>query len=203
MHLEVLVEEISAAAALEYLLPKIAPSGTTHTCHPFQGKPDLLRSLQPRMRGYASWLPSDWRILILIDRDDDDCKILKRKVQELVRLAGFADGSPGAADVRHCARICVEELEAWFLGDVPALVKAFPRVPPTLAQRRGFRDSDGVIGGTWERLERVLQQAGYYKAGMPKVEVARQVAAHMNPLTNRSKSFNVFRDGVVRLLKDA
>jgi hypothetical protein len=203
MHLEVLVEEISAAAALECLLPKIAPNGTTYTCHPFQGKPDLVRKLPERMRGYASWLPSDWRILILLDRDDDDCKRLKQDIQDIAMSAGFHVGPPGAAGVRHCVRLCVEELEAWFLGDVPALVKAFPRFPSTLAQRRGFRDSDGVVGGTWEKLERVFQQAGYYRAGMPKIEVARRVAAQMDPFANRSRSFTIFRNGISKLLAGA
>jgi len=97
-------------------------------------------------------------------------------------------------------RIAVEELEAWFFGDVPALTRAYPRIPATLSNKKGFRDSDAILGGTWETLERVLQDAGYYAAGMPKLEVARQISANMDPARNSSRSFQIFCDGLKRLL---
>jgi Domain of unknown function (DUF4276) len=91
-------------------------------------------------------------------------------------------------------------LESWFFGDVEALTRAYPKVPPTLAQRRGYRNPDAMTGGTWEKLERVLQDAGYYRNGMPKIEVARNVAEHMDPNRNRSRSFQVFFQGLRALV---
>jgi hypothetical protein len=69
-------------------------------------------------------------------------------------------------------------------------------VPPDLGSRRPYGDPDAVTGGTSEALERVLQRAGYYAAGMPKIEVARNISSHMDPLRNSSHSFQVFVSGV-------
>jgi len=57
-------------------------------------------------------------------------------------------------------RIAIEELEAWYFGDVEAICDAYPGVPRTLAQRNGMREPDEIRGGTWEALERVVQRAG-------------------------------------------
>lgn len=37
----------------------------------------LLARLPERLRGYASWLPDTWRIVVIVDRDDADCTTLK------------------------------------------------------------------------------------------------------------------------------
>jgi hypothetical protein len=50
-------------------------------------------------------------------------------------------------------------------------------------------------------MERILQRAGYYPTGMPKVELAANVAAHMLPDRNRSGSFRAFRDGLRQLVR--
>ena len=49
-----------------------------------------------------------------------------------------------------------------------------------------------VLGGTWEALERVLRKASYFKTGLRKMECARQVAQHMDPARNASRSFQAF-----------
>lgn len=183
MILEVLVEEASARVALELLLPRIAPD-VPATVHAFNGKPDLLAKLVPRLKGYAHF--DDVLVVILVDRDRDDCLALKRRLLGDARKAGMAK--------QVLARIAVEELEAWLLGDVPALREAFPRVPATLGQRARFRDPDAVAGGTAEALLEVLTSAGH--VGVTKTELARRVAEKMNVEDNRSHSFRVFRDGL-------
>ena len=85
----------------------------------------------------------------------------------------------------------IEELEAWYFGDWQAVRRAFPRVSPTVPDRRGYRDPD-AIAGTWEAFERILQRHGYFRGGLRKTEAARVIAAHMDPARNRSKSFAVF-----------
>lgn len=45
-------------------------------------------------------------------------------------------------------RLAIEELEAWFFGDVAALHSAYPRVPSTLGRRSRYRDPDAIRGGT-------------------------------------------------------
>lgn len=197
----VFVEEFSMEAALEQLLPKLLGDIEFQIIR-FQCKDDLLKKAPERLRGYASWLPANWRILVLVDRDDDDCIVLKAELENMAAAAGLLTKT--AADNGQCFqvvnRIAIEELEAWFFGDWSAVQAAYPRVPATLPQKAGFRDPDAVAGGTWEALERVLKKAGYFSTGLRKVELARSVAVHMNPPNNTSRSFQIFAGAVTATL---
>lgn len=202
MRIELLLEEPSAEAALRVLVPRIV--GGTHTVrlHSFQGKDDLLHRLPERLTLYAQRPPGDWRVVVLVDRDREDCLHLKAQLEAEAARAGLhtrATAAGGTIDIVN--RIAVEELEAWFFGDVEALVAAFPRVPPSLAHRRPYRNPDGIPGGTWERLRDVLQEAGYYSGGLGKIDCARRVAQHMDPDRNRSHSFRIFRDALRDLVR--
>ncbi|WP_410640070.1 DUF4276 family protein [Amycolatopsis sp. lyj-346] len=193
--LEVLVEEPSAEEALKTLLPKIVP-GVGFQIIPFNGKTDLLRKLPVRLRDYTYyWAEMGLRVVVLLDRDDDDCTELKSRLVEIAREAGL----PAEATL---FRIVIEELEAWFLGDVPALHAAYPKVPPSLGSQTKFRDPENITGGAWEGLEHVLQKHGYHKKGLQKVRAASEIAPHMDIENNRSKSLQVFRDGLRRLVKE-
>ena len=112
MHIEFLVEELSAEVALRNLVPKIVSEEVTFEIHYYQGQSALLRKLPQRLQGYKQWLPPDWRIVILIDQDREDCRVLKSK----------------------------------------------------------------------------------------KVNAAREISAHMEPQRNRSRSFQVFRDGLLDIV---
>jgi hypothetical protein len=94
----------------------------------------------------------------------------------------------------------VEELEAWFFGDVDALRKAYPGIPASLGERAGYRNPDAIRGGTWEALERELQRAGHHREGLAKIKAAREISAWMEPLRNRSPSFRTFREGLLGLV---
>lgn len=203
MHLEILVEEPSAEVALQELIPKIVKDQATFGIRVHQGKQDLLQKLPDRLRGYRAWLPSDYRIVVLADEDRKDCRELKAKLERIARDAGFRTasdpGEGGAFQVLN--RIAVEELEAWFFGDVAALREAFPRIPETLHRKAGFRDPDAIAGGTWEALQGVLQRANYYTSWAPKIEVARKVSGFLDPSRNKSHSFRVFREGLLRMVE--
>ena len=96
-------------------------------------------------------------------------------------------------------RLAIEELEAWYFGDWEAVRAAFPRVDLTIPSKAKYRDPDAIIGGTWEALERIFQNAGYYKTGLRKIEAARSIAEHMDPSRNRSRSFQVLRDALTEM----
>lgn len=183
-------------AFLSELLPRILGAGVTYKLHNFGSKQALLKKLRPRLMGYSEWITADYRIIVLIDEDREDCKALKQRIIDDIEGAGLTHKSAVAqgAPFQCAARIVVEELEAWLLGDVAAVREAYPRVPASLASKAGFRDPDAIRGGTWEAFERILQRAGYYKTGLPKVEVATNIAPHVDPGRNTSKSFIVFRD---------
>ena len=78
-------------------------------------------------------------------------------------------------------RIVVEELEAWFFGDVPAIRQAYPKVSANLANQQPYRDPDAIKGGTWEALERVLKKAGYHLGGLQKKKASSDISQYMNP----------------------
>lgn len=192
-HVEILVEEPSAEAALRVLLPKILKE-TTFEIYPHACKDELLLRLPARLRGYAAWLPTDWRILVVVDRDDDDCFQLKQKMEDIARTAGLVTKSfPKGRRFSVVNRLAIEELEAWYFGDWAAVRAAYPRVAAAVPRQTAYRVPDAVRGGTWEAFERILQRAGYFKTGLRKIEAARAIAAHMDPACNTSHSFGKFR----------
>lgn len=192
----VFIEEYSMEITLRHLLPKIL--GTIeYQMVTFQCKEDLLKNAPQRLRAYASWLPDTWRILILIDRDDDDCYALKNRLENMVQQAGLlSKKATRGAPFQVVTRLAIEELEAWFFGDWQAVTVAYSRVSKNLMQKAGFRNPDAIKGGTWEALERELKRAGYFTNGLEKAKLADTVAARMDIARNQSSSFRAFIDAV-------
>jgi hypothetical protein len=201
LHLEVLAEESSLREVLLNLLPKILPQDVEFNVHSFQGKKNLLKQLPNRLKGYSEWIPEDWRIVVLIDEDRQDCHELKQNLENIAEQAGFLTRSSCDKwqNVQVLNRIIVEELEAWFFGDVDAICQAYPKVSANLANNKKYRDPDAIKGGTWEALEGVLKRAGYYQGGLEKIKVAREISYFMNPDINRSPSFQVFYKGLLNI----
>jgi hypothetical protein len=202
MHIEFLVEELSVEEALTHILPKILGAGVTFDIHSYQGKDDLLGKLLSRLKGYRSWIPEDWKIVTLVDVDDDNCQALKTKLEEQAIQAGFITKSSVKAGMNFQVlnRIVIEEIEAWYFGDVAAIHAAYPRFSLNVANKAAYRDPDAINGGTWEALERELKKAGYYSNGLAKITVANDISVNMQPERNRSKSFQVFRQGLLDLI---
>ncbi len=196
----VFVEEPSMEAALEHLLIKIM-GGIGFEIRRFQCKDDLLKNLPIRLAAYSTWLPENWAILVLVDRDDDDCATLKQRLEFIASKSGLISKNvAGRGNHFQIAnRIAVEELEAWFFGDWQAVKTAYPKVSATIPQKAAFRDPDRILGGTWEALERVLKNAGYFSSGLRKLECARAVARHMCPERNASRSFQSFCEAIVAI----
>lgn len=196
-----MVEEHSLEVALQNLLPRMLPLEVSYQIIVFQGKEDLLRNLQNRLRGYASWIPEDFKITVLIDEDRQNCHDLKNRLERICHQSGLTTKTrnPGQG-FQVLNRIVVEELESWFIGDVDALREAYNRIPESLSRMKKFRDPDSVPGGTWESLEVLLQRFGYFTGGYSKIQAARDISFFMVPDKNRSKSFQVFRDGLLALL---
>lgn len=190
----VIVEEPSAERALDILLPRLLGL-VEHQLVTFRCKQELLRELPKRLRAYSRYLPDTWKIVVLLDRDRDDCIKLKADLDAIAVKAGLTTKS-SSATFQVINRIAIEELEAWYFGDWEAVRVAYPRVSEDWNKKSGFRNPDEIAGGTWERLERILKQYGYFQGGLRKVELAASVAAHMNPDRNSSPSFQAFVQGV-------
>jgi len=194
-HVEFLVEERSMETALRLLAPKIL-GDLPFQIHSHQGKRDLLSKLPQRLRGYAQWLPQDSRIVVIVDRDSDDCHQLKARLERSAREAGLSTRTNAKSNGIYTVvnRLAIEELEAWYFGDWKAVRAAYPRLSVKVPKKAPYRDPDAIRGGTWEAFERLLQRAGYFKGGLRKIEAARAIAQHWEPTRNTSTSFRVLQD---------
>lgn len=182
---------------LQVLLPRMLPEGPTFEIHPFGGKTDLLGKLDQRLRAYQRRLPPDWRLVVMVDRDNDDCHGLKAQLEESATNAGLRTRSQtGTGAWQLVNRVVIEELEAWYFGDWDAVCAAYPRLNPGIPRRSGYRDPDDIQGGTWEAFERILKRSGYFTTGLRKIEAAQAVATHISVDQNRSRSFAHFRNAI-------
>lgn len=192
------VEEPSAESALIELIPRIlANYDFDYDIFSFTGKSSLLKKLPDRLKAYQHRTWDDWRVIVLIDRDNEDCLDLKQQLEEISQEAKLHTKTNSPNNFKVINRIIIEELEAWFFGDIEAIKTAYPRVDEDLATQAKYRNPDDIKGGTWEQLERVLKH--YHPGGLEKVRAAQDISRHMIPQRNRSKSFQVFRDALLGL----
>lgn len=202
MQIEFLVEEPSAEEALKHVLPKLVRGRAHWKLVNLGSKHKLLKVLPRRLAAYRDRIVQgeSLRVVVLVDRDADDCAALKRQLEDMARRAGLATKtSPDAHGQFHVVnRIAVEELESWFIGDAAALRQAFSSLPAIDADKGIFRNPDN--GGTWEALHRFLKKHGIYKSSYPKIEAARRIAPKLDIPSNRSRSFQSFVQGVEALL---
>ena len=183
-------------AFLRAFLPKLLPKDVTFQVHPFQGKRDLLKNLDSRLRAYAAWLPKDWRIVVLVDCDDQNCRQLKNQMEQIAHQAGLQTRThAGRCRWQLVNRIVVRELEAWYFGDWQAVRTAYPKVPRQVPQKKRFRKPDD-IRGAWEAFQKLMQSVGYFRGGLAKIDAARTIGRCMNVSGNRSRSFKAFCDAV-------
>jgi len=174
-----LLEEPSMAAVLEVLLPKILPDNVYFQLVPHEGKSDLDRSIPKKLR---AWRAPGVYFVIVRDRESAECKNLKRHLLALCQAGGRPDS---------LVRIVCPSLEAWFLGDLQAVERAFQLNGLTTKSRlKRFTNPDHFDNAP-DELKRMIKH--YRKLGG-----ARTIAPHLDPANNRSHSYGVFRDGVLR-----
>jgi len=202
-HIDFIVEELSMEQFLEPLLKNfLRPQGCTYTIHSHKGKLALLERLESRLKGYSSFLPPDHRIVVIVDRDTDSCHELKDKLESACSKAGLL--SKNKASTPHWQvvnRIAIEELEAWYFGNWEAVRKAFPRLPENIPRKAPYRKPDDIKGGTWEAFERILNEQGYYKQGLNKLQAAATIGNHINPEDNLSPSFQSFWQAIMEAVR--
>ncbi|WP_265285545.1 DUF4276 family protein [Verminephrobacter aporrectodeae] len=198
--LHVLVEEPSMEVTLQQLLPCMLRQGIKAEIRQFQCKNDLLKQLPQRLAGYAQWLPETAMVLVIVDRDNDDCLELKARLEQSAHAAGLGTRkAPRNGKFQVINRIAIEELEAWFFGDWAAVKAAYPKVDAGVSKKPCCRSPDAIQRGTWEAMERELQKKAYFKQGLRKLELAQSVAKHMDISKNCSPSFPCLRDALAQL----
>ena len=114
-------------AALQPLLARIL-GDTSFAVHVHQGKQDLLGRLESRLRGYARWLPADWRVIVLVDRDNDNCEKLRGKLEDISLSSGLTTRKTRSGeDYTVVTRLAIEELEAWVLRGLERRTKSLSK----------------------------------------------------------------------------
>ena len=178
------LEEQSAAELLKILLPPLLPRECGLKCIHFEGKRDLERNLERKLRG---WLVPDTSFLVMRDRDSEDCLVVKKRLVEICRRAGRP---------RAVVRIACGELESFYLGDLEAVSRVFECQVPSDKSAK-FRDPDHLNNAA-DELKRLT--GGIYQ----KIAGSREIARFLRTDgTNRSRSFNVLIEGVRRLMGTA
>ena len=202
LEIEIIVEEQSAGEALRHLLPKVIKSRGRAKIINMGSKSKMLKFLPSRLAAYRQRLNSgeQLRIIVLVDRDNDDCEELKGRLERMAGDAGLSTKtSPdNKGHFLVLNRVAVEELESWFIGDPAALRKAFTSLPKIDIAKSIFRNPDN--GGSWEALHRFFKKHGIYKSGFQKIDAARRIAPHMEVAVNRSRSFQAFISGIEAML---
>lgn len=210
MHFEILVEDQSGKKALEILVPKIINNDHTFKIHAYKGigripknlsgnihanKRILLDRLPNLLKGYGKTFfdyPKDCPAAVILICDLDH-KCLVEFKKELDSILNSCNPKP---ETRFC--IAVEEFEAWYLGDIPALKKAYPKAKDAVLDSY----QNDSICGTWEKLadaifpggSHALVKKGWQVIGTEKSNWAQKIAPYMNIYANNSSSFCYFRD---------
>ncbi|MCX7735758.1 MAG: DUF4276 family protein [Candidatus Kapabacteria bacterium] len=199
MHLEFLVEELSMRSVLDNLLPRMVINNHTYRVITYQGKTDLLRKLPSTLKAYSKWIDKDFKIIVVVDLDKDDCHKLKERIEKIAIDSNLIPKSQGIKDFNIMIRIAMKELESWLLGDPDAIKSAYPKIGNI--KKSDKLNNPDAIDNTWEYFEKIFQSKGYFKTGLRKIEVANNISSFMEPIKNKSKSFNVFWTGIVEILK--
>jgi len=186
MTIHILVEGPSERVFLDGWVMRSFP-GQNFRVHPHQGKGKLPRQIDEKpdrkMRGLLDQLPAKLRgfsaalnpksdgVLVLIDADDDDENLLQA---EIINVA-----TQCAPKLQVRVSVAIEEMEAFYLGDLKALKHAYPEANMSRA-RQYVPDS---ICGTWELFGDIVGDDGGNK-----VAWAEAMAPYLTTEAKKSRS---------------
>ena len=202
MHFEILVEDQSGKKALHILTRKIVGDQHTFNIYPYRGighipkdltNPTnantnlLLNQLPMQLRAYGKSYANDpTKVVVVVCDLDNNC--LKTFRQELFAVLSACPSKP---ETRFC--IAIEEGEAWLLGDVPAIKKAYQN-DSICGTRELLADALFTRGASR------LKKRGWQAAGREKFVWAQKITPYMNVDKNASPSFCYFRDKIRELI---
>lgn len=201
MTIHVFVEGPSEVALIEPWSKRLL-KGCPVKVHPHEGKGrlpvDINARPDPRHRGLLDQLPAKLRafasdahihgIVVLVDADDDDCTALRTAIEQTAQTC-----SP---NLRVVARIAIEETEAFYLGDLDALKRAFPDAD--MDRARSYKPDS--ICGTWEQLGEIINDDSGDKVGWAE-KMGRILTT--SPGKSRSPSFRALIRALRRLAAPA
>lgn len=179
------LEEPSMKKTLEVLLPRFLPEYVHCIYIVHEGKQDLEKSI-PRKLKAQGW-NRETKFVIVRDQDSADCFKLKRELIEKCEQAGKPN---------TLIRIACHELESWFLGDLFAVEKALrSNTKKRLSKsqdKEKFRNPDAISLAKQE-LKTLFPT---YQQNSSSGEIAK----YLNLDNNKSRSFQVFIQGVKKIV---
>lgn len=176
------LEEPSAKEMLQGFLPRIIPANVTPRYIIFEGKQDLRKQLEKRLR---HWQQPDSCFVVMCDQDNEDCREVKKRLTSICCKAG----KPHAL-----ARVVCHEFESWYLGDLNAVESGLGLSGLAAKQSKSkFRSPDQLPNP--KQILRQLTKNRY----QPRLG-SRAIGPCLARSGNRSVSFNSFIAGVNRLL---
>lgn len=176
------LEEASAQALLETIIPRILHPMPSCRYVVFEGKQDLDRRLASRMKGYLK--PA--RFVVLRDQDSADCHKIKESL-----LAKCNE----ALKSYTLIRIACRELESWYLADLKAVENGLSVTKLSqLQQKNPYRNPDNISSPS----KLLAQIAPTYQ----KIGGSRSIGPHLDIENTRSNSFQQFVSGMRRLVQD-
>lgn len=181
-----LLEEASAKAMLDGVLPRVLDAQIQTRMIVFEGKQDLEKQMVRRMRGYVN---PRARFIVMRDQDSTpDCKIVKTKLLGLCEQAGRKSVS--------LVRLACRELESFYLADLQAVESALKISGLARHQNKArFRASDQVLSPSLE-MSKITNNA------YQKVSGSRQIGPHLEIENERSDSFRNLIAGIRRLQQE-
>lgn len=178
-----LLEEPSAKEMLKAVLPKVLPSNVDVRYMVFEGKQDLEKNLERRLR---AWQQPKTCFLVMRDQDSGNCISIKNGLAAKIRESGKSSVS--------LIRVACRELESFYLGDLAAVEQGLKLKNISKLQTKSkFRTPDKLRNPVME-LERITQ--GTYQ----KVQGSRRISPFLKlDGTNASVSFNALICGLQKL----
>jgi hypothetical protein len=177
-----LLEEPSMKEFLDGFIPRAFP-GVEFICVKHEGKQDLEKSIPRKLMAWGTPRPF---FVIIRDNDQAQCKMIKRKHQQLCIKGGRSD---------TLIRIACQELESWYLGSLETLSAVYSN-PALLSDkhRSKFRNPDRLASPSQEILRLIPE----YR----KIDGARRMGLnpHIDETRNRSRSFAIFMQGLRRMM---
>ena len=178
-----LLEELSAKAMLESLLPRMLDSSIEFKLLAFEGKQDLEKQMVRKMRNYIN---PHARFIVMRDQDAmPDCLVIKN-----VLLTRCAEAGRQAVSL---VRIACRELESFYLADLAAVETGLGI--RGLAKQQGtskFRSPDYLQKPSKELS--ILTKKRY-----EKVSSSGLIGKNLDVENERSKSFKNLITGIKRM----
>lgn len=185
--LHIFTEEPSLKIVLENILPKVLPKNVYFQIYSHQGKQDLEKALTKTLPS-ISRIPGS-KVLVTRDQDSSDCKEVKQNLFELIELNCQCDFS---------IRIVCRELESWYLGDLDAIERAYPRFKAIQYKTKAeYRNVDKLQSPNRELLKIIPEYSN--REYLPKLEAAEMISPQLNINNNKSESFNQTLNAIKRL----